>query len=208
MEGIKRESIEQPSHLVELALELEQMTDDNEEAIRLKLRELLEGIEKELHVRYSNNANELYEHMRQENCLVRVDTLSRVLETLIENKKLRIADNDESHYANATLPVSKGIKIAFAEGQAPGPLRVAMTFGKTIIGFKTDHIEVKEIDFSDRPDAEERRYLCRHVVGELEKEDIVSIVIRIPRHAVDESLLTEKESTSKSPFIIRGLNIR
>ncbi len=207
MEGSKKETAEHIPHSLAVALELESSTEADEAVIREKLSDLLKSMREDLHIEYTDNANELYEKMRQENCLVRVEKLSRVLDTLNSDKKLHIADEDEYHYANATLPVPEGIKIAFAEGQAPGPVRIAVAFGKTIIGFKTDNIKVEEIDFSEnRPDATERKYLCRHVVGDIEKQDIVSVVIRIPRHLMDESLLTEKEMSSKTPFIVRGFN--
>lgn len=207
MEGKNNETIEEMPNSLRLALELEQITDDEDvELLKAKLKEFLKSMEDDLHVHYTDNANDLYQRMREENCLVRVEKLSRVLETLKLDKKLHIADEEEYHYANATIPVPEGIKIAFAEGQAPGLVRIALGFGKTIIGFKTDNIKVQEIDFTDRPDAEERKYLCRHVSGDVDKEDIVSVVMRIPRHLMDDSLLNEKELASKIPFIVRGFN--
>jgi len=191
---------------LQLAIELEKATDQGSEILKSKLKAFLESMEKDLNVHYTDNANELYQRMREENCLVRVEKLSRVLETLELGKDLHISDADEYHYANATLPVPEGIKIAYAEGQAPGIVRIAIGFGKTIIGFKTDNIEVGEVEFSDRIDAEERRYLCRHVSGDVRKQDIISVVMRIPRHLMEDSMLNEKELESKSPFIVRGFN--
>jgi len=199
------ETTELPRSL-QLAMELEQATDKGDEILKSKLKAFLESMELDLNVHYTDNANELYARMREENCLVRVEKLSRVLETLELDKDLHISDEDEYHYANATLPIPEGIKIAFAEGQAPGIVRIAVGFGKTIIGFKTDNIEVSEVEFSNRVDSEERRYLCRHVVGDIKREDIISVVMRIPRHLMEDSLLNEKELESKSPFIVRGFN--
>jgi hypothetical protein len=107
------------------------------------------------------------------------------------------------------IPEDEGIRLALAEGQAPGPFRTMVSFGKTIVGFKTDHLEVAEVDFLDSNtslrDENLRRYVCRHVVGNIEKEDIKYIVIRIPKNLLDEKHLTEEEKTEPDmTFVFRA----
>ncbi len=192
---------------LELARILEQ-TDD-EEVIRNGLNELFETLEADLHTTLHNNPGLVYKHMEKEGCLARVESLSRVLETIETGKTLSISDETESHYANAVIPTPQGIQIAFAEASALGPVRTMVGFGKTIVGFKTENIQVDEIDFNpdDPRGALERKFLCRHVVGDLKPEDIRSVVMRIPRHLIREDLLTEDERNETSTFIFRTFEL-
>ncbi|MBU6232011.1 MAG: hypothetical protein KGI45_01890 [Patescibacteria group bacterium] len=194
-------------HSLELAQELED--SDDEEFLQEKIGVLLRSIEEDTGYSFESDVGKFYNDMKRENCLVRVERLSRVLETVEMEQPLTISDEDESHYANAVIPETEGIKIALSEGQAPGPIRIVVGFGKTIIGFKSDHLKVDEIDFSetDTRDAQERRYLCRHVTGELDKDDIRYLIIRIPSHLVSEDLMTETEKKRRLPFIFRGMKL-
>jgi hypothetical protein len=154
---------EQPKTAIELAHELEDSEDI--EYIKKNLGTLLDLIEKETGTEFQEEVDTIYEDMKAENCLVRVEQLSRILETVELNKDLPIGHNAETHYANAVIPEEAGIKLALAEGQAPGPIRAIMSFGKSLIGFKTDNLEVSEVDFI--PDAagirdeQERKFVCR-----------------------------------------------
>lgn len=194
-------------HSLELAKELEGIED--EVVLKEKLSLLMDYISEDLGIEFTDDVNTLYKGMNSENCLVRVEQLSRVLRAVELNETLSISDKDESHYANAVLPIPAGIKIAFSEGQAPGPIRTAIGFGKTIIGFKTGNISVEEIEYthSEIRDHAERKQICRHVVGDLRKEDIRYLVMRIPRHLLDDQHLSEKEKKSKTPFVFRGLKM-
>jgi hypothetical protein len=180
---------------------------DDPDLIRKNLRVLFETIPDELHVELTNNINPLYAGMQSENCLARVDRLSRVLEALELKKPLVIAEDTDSHYANAVVPVQEGIKLAFAEGQAPGPVRTMVGFGKTIIGFKTDDLEVAGVDFSkdDMRNTGERKYLCRHVIGNLNPDDIRYLIMRIPYQYMPEEHMTDSEKTSRGAFVFRGV---
>lgn len=196
--------------MLEIARRLE--SSEDEEEIRQNIQTLLERIEEEAQAPCTEDVQSIYEMMRQKQCLARVERLSRVLETIETGAPLHISDKDETHFANAVVPVSEGLKIAFAEGQAPGPVRLVVGFGKTIIGFKTDNLSVEEIEFegddmANLRDNSERKFLCRHVVGDLRKEDILSIVMRIPRHLMPEGSLTPKEIERKLPFITRGFKL-
>ena len=191
---------------LDLAIQLERTTDL--EIIKSKLGELLESIENDLHVSFED-PDEIYKDMERERCLARVERLSRVLETVELDHELPISAETETHYANAVIPNDKGIQLAFAEGQAPGPVRTIVSFGKTIIGFKTDSLSVEEIDFDDSEirDNRERKYLCRHVTGKLHRKDILSVVMRIPRQMIDTKYLTDEENTLELPFIFRAFKI-
>lgn len=192
-------------HSLELAQELE--STDDEEIIREKLGKMLESIEHDLGIKFTSNVSSIYKGMQNEDCLVRVESLSRVLETVELESPLKISDEHESHYANAVIPNPEGIKIALSEGQAPGPVRIMVGFGKTIIGFKADNILVEEVEFSesDIRDAKERKYLCRHVSGELIKKDIRYLVMRIPFSLLQDQFLTEDEKNKKPHFVFRGM---
>ncbi len=206
MEQIKNTAEKIPESL-ELARELENTDDEN--VIKEKLGLLLEKMSSDLGTEYVNNVLKIYENMRSENCLARVEQLSRVLETIELETPLAISDETESHYANAVIPLPEGMQIAFSEGQSPGPVRTVVGFGKTVIGFKTDNLSVSEIDFSgdNFRNQQERKFLCRHVTGNLKKEDIRYIVMRIPIGMMPETHLSEQEKTKKLPFIFRSLKL-
>jgi methionyl-tRNA formyltransferase len=198
---------EQPKTAIQLAQELENSEDI--EYVKENLGKLLDLIEEETGTEFQEEVDDIYEQMKQENCLVRVEQLSRILETIELDKELPIGHNAETHYANAVIPEDAGIKLALAEGQAPGPIRAIMSFGKSLIGFKTEDLSVTEVDFV--PDAagvrdeQERKYICRHVEGTLHKKDIKFLVIRIPKHLLDLNHLTEEEKAEKEfPFVFRA----
>lgn len=195
-------------HSLELAKELEETEDV--EVIREKLGSLLESIAEDTGVEFTSDVNTLYQAMAKEGCLVRVEKLSRVLETVELGSPLDISDEKEAHFANAVIPMPEGIKIALSEGQAPGPVRIMVGFGKTIIGFKTDNISVSEVEFSesDIRDPEERKFLCRHVSGSLQSKDVGYVVIRIPSDLLAEKYLTKEEKKKKMPFVFRGAKLQ
>lgn len=203
-EPIQRKEL--PNSL-ELVHELEDTEDEN--IIKDKIGVMLDSISHDLKIDFVPEVNNFYKRMSEEGCLVRVERLSRVLETVEMNEPLSISDEDESHYANAVIPTPEGIKIAFSEGQAPGPVRVVVGFGKTIIGFRTESLSVNEIEFSetDFRDAQERKYLCRHVKGELKRDDIRYIIIRIPFLLMPEDHLSPAEAKKKPTFVFRGMNM-
>lgn len=198
---------EQPKTAIELAHLLED--SDDIEYIKQNLGVLLDLIEKETGSKFQEEVDVIYADMKRENCLVRVEQLSRILETIELNKDLPIGHNAETHYANAVIPEEAGIKLALAEGQAPGPIRAIMSFGKSLIGFKTANLEVTEVDFVQDAagvrDEQERKYVCRHVEGTLKKEDIKFLVIRIPKHLLDDQHLSQGEKDEKDfPFVFRA----
>lgn len=200
-------SPEQPPKSLELAKFLEQ-TDDSEE-IKSRLGDLLTSIERDVGRSFTADVAAIYREMYEEQCLARIERLSRVLETVEQGHSLVISDAHEPHYANAVLPTTKGLHIAFSEGQAPGPVRAVIGFGKTLIGFKTDRLKVEEVDFteSDIRDAAERKFLCRHVSGVLKKEDIRHLVMRIPANLLSKEMLTEEEKRGQRRFMFRGMDL-
>jgi hypothetical protein len=199
---------ETPRKSLELAKQLESTFEA--EFIKKHLGELLESMEQDMAVHFQDEVDSLYEGMKNDNCLVRVEQLSRVLEAIELNSNYEIGHRGESHYANAVIPEERGFKLALAEGQAQGPIRTIVSFGKTIIGFKTDNLEVTEVDFvadtAGVRDEYERRYICRHVEGTITKDDIKYLVMRIPRHLLDEKHMNQEEREDvDAPFIFRGL---
>lgn len=203
----QQNTYEQPAKAIDLAHQLEDSEDI--EYIKQNLGILLDLIEKETGAEFQEEVDAIYEEMKEEKCLVRVEQLSRILETVELNKDLPIGHDAETHYANAVIPEEAGIKLALAEGQAPGPIRAIMSFGKSLIGFKTDNLEVSEVDFipdtTGIRDEQERKYVCRHVEGTLKKDDIKFLVIRIPKHLLDEKHLSQEEISEKDfPFVFRA----
>ncbi len=202
------ESIEKPQKSIELAKLLESTYDP--EFLKKHLGELLDLIEIETGTQFLKEVDPLYDGMKADDCLVRVEQLSRVLETIELGSSYEIGHKGENHYANAVIPEEQGIRLALAEGQAQGPIRTMVSFGKTLIGFKTDNLEVTEVDFvadtAGMRNEHERRYICRHVEGTVTKEDIKYMVMRIPRHLLNDDRLTREElEDSEISFIFRGI---
>ncbi len=197
------QQIEEVTRLAE-ALE----SSEDEEFITENLPDFLNKLETTLGIKLTNDVGELYALMQDENCLGRIEQISKIIKALEKEIPFEIGEGD-SHYANAVISELEGIKLAFGEGQAPGPVRIMIGFGKTLLGFKTDHISVCEVEFAedDPRDIESRRYLCRHVDGSLSKEDIRTVVMRIPRKSMVKGMLFEDEKESTSPFIFRGFSI-
>lgn len=204
----KPELIEKQSKSIELAKQLESTYEP--EFLKKHLGELLDLIEIETGNHFLKEVDPIYDGMKADNCLVRVEQLSRVLEAIELGSSYEIGHKGENHYANAVIPEEKGIKLALAEGQAQGPIRTMVSFGKTIIGFKTDNLMVSEVDFvSDTAgfrDENERKYICRHVEGTVNKEDIKYMVMRIPRHLLNDDRLSKEELEDPDvSFIFRGV---
>lgn len=195
--------------VVRLSRTLEESKDP--EFIKQMLPELFAVLENDLHLLLLKGPeiDKVYSLFRTEECLIRVENFTRIMEAVGLDHGFKVGESaDDSHYANAVIADPEGIRLAFAEGQASGPLRVAMGFGKSLVGFRTnsEHIKVSRVDFSedDQRDVAKRDYLCRHVEGEIEKSDIRGVVMRIPRTVMPDSLLTDDELDGEGPFIFRA----
>ncbi len=187
---------------VELSQALEKSEDN--EFIKNKLSELFELLEKDLGIhllRGNEEISRIYKIFQLEQCLFRVERLTKILETLELNKSFIVGKSEnDSHYPNAVISEPEGFRLAFSEGQVSGSLKVAIGLDKS------SQIKIFDADFSpdDLRDIKERTYLCRHIEGEITKDDIRGVIMRISRNAVDDTLLTEKELENKSLFIFRG----
>jgi hypothetical protein len=212
-ERIPTPNIEQeetaPEKVVRLSRALEESKDP--EFIKQRLPELFAILENELRISLlkGREVDAAYKLFQEDGCLVRVENFTRIMEAIGLDHGFQVGESaDDSHYANAVIPEPEGIRLAFAEGQASGPLRLAIGIGKSLVGFRTnsDHITVSPVDFSedDQRDTAKRAYLCRHVEGEIVKEDIRGVVMRIPRVVIDDSLLTDEELGSEGQFVFRG----
>lgn len=198
---------------VRLSQALEESKD--KEFIKDTLPELFSILENELSINLlkgGEQVSKIYKTLEDEQCLVRVENFTRIMEALELNKPYSVGESaNDSHYANAVIPDPEGIKLAFSEGQASGPLKLAIGLGKSLVGFKTEsgNLEVTEVDFSDDDmrDISRRKYLCRHVEGQITKEDIRGVVMRIPRQLMKDVLLTEQELEGTGQFVFRGFLI-
>jgi hypothetical protein len=191
---------------LKIVKELEEL--EEVEVIRHEMPLALDAVERDLGVRFTDDVSSLYRLMQKRRCLARVETFSRVLAALEGVEDIHIGAA-ETHYANAVVPDPDGLALAYAEGRAPGSVRAVIAFGKTIVGFKTDHLSVTTVDFGeeDGRNLAERARLCRHVEGDVGREDIQAVVLRIPRASFPEARMTEEEARSTSPFIFRGFQM-
>ncbi len=198
--------------VVELSHSLEE--SENEEFIKENIPVLFDLINKDLGIEIikDQDVNKIYKKLQEENCLVRVEKLSKIMEVLELDKPFKVGEGGEDFaYANSVIPEPEGLKIAFAEGHASGTMKLALALGKHLIGFKANgkYLKVSEVDFSNKEDVElrdvqKRNYLCRHIDGMIEKEDIRAVVLRIPRHLMKNELLTDDELNTSTSFIFRG----
>ncbi|MEK7464594.1 MAG: hypothetical protein AAB617_02335 [Patescibacteria group bacterium] len=171
---------------------------------------LIDRLEKDFGIRFTDDITSLYKEMQEKRFLVRLENIRRVVEGVYEKRGFKIGDK-EDHYANAVVPENEGLRIAFSEGEAPGPVRFLVGFDvKSAIGFDPNGLEVSDIetDESDLRDTAKRRALLRHVSGNLEPENIHHFIMRIPRAAFPEERMTEEEAKNKGGFIFRGARLR
>lgn len=204
--SLRKENNVEKDKIIELANSLELSEDEN--YIKKSIPIFFDLLEREVGIKLGNDVMSIYKKMNDEHHLGRIESISRVLMAFEKNESFQIGKG-ESHYANAVIPDPEGIKLAFSEGRASSPVSVLIGFGKTIIGFKIDNLQVYEVDFSpeERRDAAKRKYLCRHVEGHLTKKDIKEVIMRIPRKFLDEKSLKEDELKEAGPFIFRTFTI-
>lgn len=204
------------SELLEIVKKIEDVAVSKEytpaeviEWSRVLVADLLEHIRDDLHMELTENVTSLYQEMNRENLLARVESVKRVIECLAEDKPIEVGKGEE-HYANSVTSDLEGLRIAMAEAEALGPVRLLVGLDlKALVGFTNDHVEVSEIDENefDLRDTTLRRAYCRHLKGEIHKEDIKYMVMRIPRGVFPVQYLNDLERKQPSSFIFRGVKI-
>lgn len=171
--------------------------------------ELLEHIQNDFHLTLTEDVSSLYGEMSKENLLARVESVRRVVECLATSKPILVGAGGD-HYANSVTSDVEGLRIAMAEAEAVGPVRLLVGLDlKALVGFTNDHVEVSEIDDSefDLRDTTLRKAYCRHLEGEIHKEDIRYMVMRIPRNVFPSQFLNDIEKKHQTGFIFRGVKI-
>lgn len=196
------------SIITALAVKLEK--SETAEETKEILKRILFFLESILKMEFTGNVTRIYNTMREEGLMLRGESISKIFETIINHKPLRVGDKDD-HYANAVIPEPEGIKIAFAEARAPGPIRLIVAFDiRSLIGFEPDNLEVSAIEVSriktsetDPRDTALRSNLCRHVSGNLLPRQIKYLILRVPRSVFPEEYLGPDES-EETKFVFRG----
>ncbi len=219
MEGVPKERVENTQEqgvpvLLEVVKRMESIDDSlpKEEFAKQSrelIKELLEHLSSDINLEMSADVTRLYQEMQKENLLARVEAASRVIECLAADKPIEVGSSD-MHYANSVSADPEGLRIAMAEADAVGPVRLMVGLNlKSMIGFTSDHLEVSEIDDNDFDlrDTNLRKTLCRHVSGEIRREDIKYIVMRIPRGSFPQESMSEEEVRSAGHFIFRGAKV-
>lgn len=176
---------------------------------RAEVEKIIEHLESDLHLELTPDVTSLYNEMINENLLARVENIESVVECIDEDRPIKVGSEDK-HYANSVAASLDGLRIALAEGDAPGPVRMLIGLdAKAMIGFTSDHLKVSEIDDNefDLRDTNMRKALCRHVSGEIRHEDIKYVVLRIPRRLFPKEKLLPIEAENIGPFIFRGTKI-
>ena len=171
--------------------------------------ELLSHLDTDLHLELSANIGSIYAEMLRENLLARVERVASVIECMATNTPITVGSAD-SHYANSVTADPEGLRIAMAEADAVGPVRLLVGLDlKALVGFSTDHLTVSEIDDNehDLRDTNLRKGVCRHVSGEIHRDDIRYVVMRIPRSCFPEDALVPEEKNISGNFIFRGAKI-
>ncbi len=199
-----RNSFEQTPTLYEIAEKIETLEDRDE--LRTAVREFLEHFESDIHLNLSSNVTELYGEMANKNLLARVEGIKRTIGCLVGKEPIEVGAGD-THYANSVTADLDGLRIAMAEAEALGPIKLLVGLDvKALISFTNDHLQVSEIDDNefDLRDTGLRKAYCRHVSGHILPEDIKYVVLRIPRVVFPENMLLPQEKTQEGRFIFRG----
>ena len=182
---------------------------ESEAEVKEILPKFFNFLEREIGAEITADVDSIYQEIEKQHELVRLENIRRVAEAMGFHRPLKIGGG-EDRYANAVIPDNEGIRIALAEGEAPGPLWLLVGFDvKTAIGFSHDGLTVHDIDQSefDLRDTALRAALCRHVEGELQPEQIHHIIARVPRRMMPEELLTAQEENTESRYIFRGARV-
>lgn len=204
---IAESSQEKQSSLLALAKELETVKD--REAFSRLVGPFLEELESTLDVKLDQDVLSAYRTMEDKKMLLRVENVSRILETITKHTPMPVG-SEEDHYANSVVPTQEGIKIAFSEGKAPGPVRLLFGFDlKTAISYEPESVHVYPIDDmeDDLRDAGLRKQVCRHVAGEIKPEYIRHIVLRVPRVFFPKEKMTDEERSTSGMYIFRSVTL-
>ncbi len=181
-----------------------------QERCRPLVKEFLEHMKSDLNLTLSPEVSIFYGEMQRQNLLARVESVQKVIECISAGIPISVGKH-ESHYANAVTAELEGLRIAMSEADVIGPVRLLVGLDlKALIGFKSDHIEVTEIDDSefDFRDTGLRKSMCRHITGEILPEDIRYVIMRIPRGYFPEEDLLPNEEGQSIPFIFRGASVK
>ncbi|OHB20210.1 MAG: hypothetical protein A2939_03315 [Parcubacteria group bacterium RIFCSPLOWO2_01_FULL_48_18] len=196
--GNKREKEER---LMDLAQRLEEISPEDSSAPRL-MAEFLAAFAEAFYVTLSSDVDALYKEMEEKKFLLRLESVKRITECLIKKAPLELGGG-KKRYANAVTV--EGLRIAFAEGDAPGPIRLLVGFDSAI-GFDARGLKVEDIEMEedDPRDARFRIAYCRHVSGNLPPERIKYFIVRIPEYMFPPELLTDEERRGGGKFMFRG----
>lgn len=196
--------------LEEISLSRELAPEEIVEQSKALVHELLSHIEDDFHLVLSDDINTLYAEMNSQNLLARVESVKRVVECLAHDMPITVGEGGE-HYANSVTADAEGLRIAMAEAEAIGPVRLLMGLDlKALVGFTNDHVKVSEIAENefDLRDTALRHAYCRHLEGSIQKEDIRYMVMRIPRSVFPREMMSDIERKQPSAFIFRGVKIQ
>lgn len=186
-----------------------EQAEDVEEMKKL-VPEFLGQLREDLGIELTDDVTSLYKEMQDKHFLVRLENLGKVLRSLRDKLPFEVGGASD-HYANAVIPESDGLRIAFSEGDAVGPARILIGFDvKSAVSFDPKDLEISSIDADKLDpfrDQAKRAALCRHISGKLKPEDIKHLIIRIPRKMFPEKEFTEEEIGKEDPFIFRGARV-
>lgn len=197
------------SRIEELALSNEYSQSEIIEWSRELVADLLEHIERDFELQLTQDVTSIYKNMNRENLLARVESVKKVIECLANETPIEVGKGGEK-YANSVTSDLEGLRIAMAEAEALGPVRLLVGLDlKALVGFTNDHVEVTEISEQefDLRDTTLRQAYCRHLEGEIRKEDIRHMVMRIPRKVFPVQFLNDIEKKQNTPFIFRGVTV-
>jgi hypothetical protein len=173
------------------------------------IKEFLNHLQTDLHWELSSDVTSLYNEMSKEDLLARVGSIKRAINCLAKGSPI-VVGVGEDHYANSVTTDVEGLRIAMAEATSIGPVRLLMGLDlKAMIGFTKEHLSVKEISDNefDLRDTNLRKVYCRHIDGEIHKEDIKYVVMRIPKHLFPQEELSPEELKTPSQFVFRGVKL-
>jgi len=180
---------------------------DSEDEMRESLDTFLSDFKNVFHTDLKPEVTSIYNAMERERLLLRVERLSAIVDSVLSSKEIRLGGASKDYYANAVIANNEGVRIAMAEGEAPGPVRLVMGFNtRSAIGFDPKGLEVHDVKTSDFDlrDTGLRSALCRHVEGNLSPEAVKYLVMRLPTHLVADRHLTDTERTQHPDFVFRG----
>jgi hypothetical protein len=166
---------------------------------------------------FYEDVNDMYHSLEQKEMIIRKHALEDIFEKVTAGEPIHVGldssaqSSKNDYYANAALwdPRSgdnSGFYNAFMEGRA------SMNGVVGVMGFAKEAVEVHEVRADAKSVGNINRENVVSVQGDIRKEDLQFLLIRIPSFVMPEKMITDEDEEAmddqvtkgQQPFVFRG----